>query len=49
MNALRHICGAGAGLGLRLPREKRRDKAFILLYHQGHENYKQYQRDAVHG
>jgi hypothetical protein len=34
-------------LGLRLPREKRRDKAFVLLYHQGHENYKQYQRDAV--
>jgi len=37
-----------AFLGLRLPREKRRNKAFVLLYNQGHENYKQYQREAEH-
>ena len=35
-------------LGLRLPREKKRDKAFILLYNQGHGDFKEYQRDTVH-
>jgi len=35
-------------LGLRIPREKRRDKRFFLVYNGGHENYKQHQRDFVH-
>jgi len=34
-------------LGLRLPLQKRRDKAFTLAYNRGHESKNQYQRETL--